>query len=224
MRQFYANEYIYKNEFLNKWLIKELGTSQSTIYNELRLGKAIADLVMFNGCSRVFEIKTLLDKDCRLSSQLHEYSKVFNEIYLIVPNSKLDLYNLYDNSIGLIAYNQELKEFVLHRNATKNLNIDSNSLMQMLHTKEYRSIITEYFGEIPICNDFQQYQICKKLMEQIPSLELNNLFIQTMKKRKINNDFSSKQFEEFNQICLSLNLDSKQKTKLFSNLSSPISY
>ena len=224
MRQFYANEYIYKNEFLNKWLIKELGTSQSIIYNELRLGKAIADLVMFNGCSRVFEIKTLLDKEYRLSSQLNEYKKVFNEIYLIVPDSKLDLYNLYDESIGLITYNQELKEFVLHRNAIKNLNIDSNSLMQMLHTKEYRAIIAEHYGEIPSCNDFQQYQICKNLMEQIPSLELNSLFIQTMKKRKINNDFSSKKFEEFNQICLSLNLDSKQKTKLFSNLSSPISY
>jgi len=223
MREFYANEYIYKNEFLNKWLIKELGSSKSAIFNELRIGKAIADLVMFNGCSRVFEIKTLLDKKYRLSNQLQEYKKVFNEIYLIIPESKLECYSMYEKNIGLITYNQQQKVFKLHRQAIKNLDIDSNSIMEILHTKEYRQVVTEYYGEIPSCNDFQQFEICKDLISKIPSSELNNLFIQIMKNRKINNDFSSKKFQEFNQICLSLNLDTKQKINLFSSLNTPIS-
>ena len=58
----YPNEYVLKNEFLNKWLKKELGTNNSAIFNEFRIGKAIADLAMFNGISKVFEIKTILDK------------------------------------------------------------------------------------------------------------------------------------------------------------------
>ena len=51
----YPNEYILKNEFLTQWLKKEFGNSDSIIFNELRIGKAIADLAMFNGKSKVFE-------------------------------------------------------------------------------------------------------------------------------------------------------------------------
>ena len=146
LQKFYVNEYVYKNEFLNQWLIKELGSEKSIIYNELRLGNAVADLVMFNGCSRVFEIKTLLDKESRLTSQLEAYKKVFNEIYLIVPNSKMDTYRSYEESIGLITYDQENRNFLLIREAEKNNIIDVDSIMEVLHTKEYRKIVNEYFG------------------------------------------------------------------------------
>ncbi|MFN3968691.1 sce7726 family protein [Flavobacterium sp.] len=223
LQKFYANEYVYKNEFLNQWLIKELGSEKSIIFNEFRLGKAVADLVMFNGCSRVFEIKTLLDKESRLNSQLEEYKKIFNEIYLIIPNSKIETYKNYHESIGLIAYNQEKKEFLLVRKAIKNHSIDTDSIMKILHTKEYRNIVKEYYGEIPICNDFEQFNVCKKLIEEIPQEELSKLFIETMKQRKIFNRFSSN-YKEFNQICLSLNLTDKQKEKLFINLNSTIVY
>ncbi|MDN3672434.1 sce7726 family protein [Flavobacterium branchiarum] len=224
LRKFYANEYIYKNEFLNKWLIKELGTSESIIYNEFRLGKAIADLVMFNGCSKVFEIKTLLDKESRLNSQLQEYKKIFNEVYVIVPISKIEKYSLYDDSVGIISYDQENSRFDLIRNSVKNLTIDSNSIMEILHTKEYKSIVGDYHGEFPDCNDFDQYEIGKQLINEIPAEELNKLFIKTMKKRKINNNLCNKENKEFNQIFLSQNLSEMQKIKLFNNLNSLISY
>ncbi len=223
LQKFYANEYVYKNEFLNQWLIKELGSEESIIYNEFRLGKAVADLVMFNGCSRVFEIKTLLDKESRLNSQLEEYKKIFNEIYLIIPDSKIETYKNYQEDIGLITYNQENKEFLLVRKAIKNCFIDIDSIMRILHTREYRKIVIEYFGTIPICNDFEQFDVCKKLIEKVPQEELNKLFLQAMKQRKVFNKFSSTN-TEFNQICLSLNLTDKQKETLFTNLNSAIIY
>lgn len=222
LQKFYANEYVYKNEFLNQWLIKELGSEKSKIYNEFRLGNAVADLVMFNGCSRVFEIKTLLDKESRLNSQLEAYKKVFNEIYLIVPHSKFEIYKNYEDNIGLITYDQENRKFDLVRKAERNNIIEVDSIMKILHTKEYRSIVNEYFGLIPTCSDFEQFNVCKKLIEKIPTEELNKLFIHLMKQRKIFNAFSPNN-TEFNQICLSLNLNEVQKEKLFTNLNSTIS-
>lgn len=77
----YPNEYIFKNEFLNKWLKSELGNSKSIIINEFRLGNAIADLAMFNGISKVFEIKTILDKEYRLSNQIKEYKNIQRNLF-----------------------------------------------------------------------------------------------------------------------------------------------
>ncbi|MBK5210692.1 MAG: hypothetical protein JJE44_14515, partial [Flavobacteriaceae bacterium] len=47
----YQNEYIFKNSFLNEWLIEEIGRNNSKVFNEYRVGNAVADLVMFNGNS-----------------------------------------------------------------------------------------------------------------------------------------------------------------------------
>lgn len=219
--KFYPNEYIYKNEFINKWLIKELGKSDSVIYNEFRLGKAIADMVMFNGNSKVFEIKTLLDKDTRLSNQLLEYAKIFNEVYVIVPSTKAEQYAILYSEIGIIAFDEIIGTFSLVRKSAKNNFIDVNTLMQILHTKEYILIVEKYFGQKPLFNDFNKFDICKNLIEQIPTTILNEYFIDLMKHRKINNVFSQ-ETSHLNQIFLSLNLSFNNQKVLLNNLESTI--
>ena len=221
LEKFYPNEYIYKNEFLNKWLIEKVGLKDSLVYNEFRLGKAVADLVMFNGNSKVFEIKTLLDNDSRLSNQLKEYSKVFNEVYVVVPYSKLNKYFTLSEKIGLISYNECYSEFNLERKAKINLEIDVDILMEILHTKEYLNIVENYFKKKVECNDFNRFEICKELMNQIPFNFLNSEFVRLMKLRRRNNDFSIND-KELNQIFLSLNYNIKNRESLLNNLRTSI--
>ncbi len=216
----YPFEYILKNEFLNKWLRNELGYQTSIIYNEFRIGKAIADLAMFNGVSKVFEIKTILDKEYRLSNQLNEYKKIFNEIYIIVPLVHLNKYTELDKNIGIIAHDLSNKRFDLIRTSDINDNIDIEVLMQVLHTKEYIKIVKEYYNELPAMNSFNQFKICKELISKIPFNKLNILFLETMKARKVNNIFFEKRYNEFNQICLSLNLKQIERDNLILNLKS----
>ncbi len=218
----YPNEYILKNEFINQWIKKELGNDDSIVINEFRIGKAIADLAMFNGVSRAFEIKTILDKEYRLSGQLTEYRKIFNELYLIVPLSLKAKYLNYEESIGIITYDSKSKEFELCREAVKNTEIDPVTLMELLHTREYLEIVKEYLGNLPSMNVFTQYDICKEILCTIPHNLLNKLFLRTIKKRKINNLFFNKINSEFNQICLSLNLNKKEKDQLIEKLKTNI--
>ena len=78
---------------------------------------------MFNGTSKVFEIKTILDKEYRLSNQIQEYKKIFNEVYIIVPKQQVLKYLNYDNSVGVVTYDSILKKFELYRKAKKINNI-----------------------------------------------------------------------------------------------------
>ncbi|SIQ93159.1 sce7726 family protein [Chryseobacterium sp. RU33C] len=218
----YPNEYILKNEFLNKWLKSELGNQNSLIINEFRTGKAIADLAMFNGVSKAFEIKTILDKEYRLSNQISEYKKIFNELYIIIPKIQINKYINYDDCIGIITYDSEVKNFELIKKAVKNEEIDSNTLIEILHTKEYLEIVYKYYGHLPEMSVFTQYEVCKNLLSKIPNQELNSLFLQIIKKRKVNNLFFNKVNNEFNQICLSLNLKDSEKNELIKKLKTNI--
>ena len=214
----YPNEYVLKNEFLNKWLKKELGTNNSAIFNEFRIGKAIADLAMFNGISKVFEIKSILDKEYRLSNQIQEYRKIFNEVYIIVPDVLLTKYSNYDESIGIITFDSNSKNFKIVQRAKRNKELNPETLMEVLHTKEYLEITEEYYEQLPQMNSFNQFEICKGLISKIPQKELNDLFLSKMKKRKINNHFFNKVNNEFNQICLSLNLKKEERDNLINSL------
>lgn len=219
----YPNEYIFKNTFLNEWLIDELGKSSSKVFNEFRVGKAVADLVMFNGNSKVFEIKSELDTDTRLDLQLKNYLQAFNQVYLIVPESKISTYQKYDQNVGIITYNSSrLKKFQLFRNAVLNTNINADVIMDILHTPEYKSIIKTYLGDLPKMTSFDQYNICKNIIRQIPLDELNKLFIDIMKKRVFKPEISKRNYKEFNQINLSLKLNRKRKENMIDTLKSPI--
>ena len=192
----YPNEYVLKNEFLNKWLKKELGTNNS----------------------KVFEIKTILDKEYRLSNQIQEYRKIFNEVYIIVPDVLLTKYSNYDESIGIITFDSNSKNFKIVQRAKRNKELNPETLMEVLHTKEYLEITEEYYEQLPQMNSFNQFEICKGLISKIPQKELNDLFLSKMKKRKINNHFFNKVNNEFNQICLSLNLKKEERDNLINSL------
>ena len=221
LERFYPNEYIYKNEFIRQWLLQEVGINGSVLFSEFRLGKAVADLAMFNGVSKVFEIKTLLDKESRLSHQLDQYRRLFNELYVIIPESKAINYLKRDESIGVITYSPGDGSFQLLRKATHRLEIEVNVLMQVLHTHEYIKIVEQYYGEYPACNDFNKFRECEALIRKIPLDVLNRLFIAAMKQRKIKNVFSRESCQ-FNQLFLSLNYDATKQQQLLSNLRTTI--
>ena len=221
----YQNEYVFKNEFLNEWLISELGEDNSKIFSEFRVGNSVADLAMFNGNSKIFEIKTEFDSDIRLPLQLESYKKAFNQIYLIIPETKLSIYRKYDETIGLITFNSEnANQFNLEREASINPEIDLPTIMKILHTEEYKSIVKEYFGCLPQMTSFSQFKICSDIIYEIPNHDLNTLFIRQIKKRGDNRALSSRYYKEFNQLVLALKMDRTRKNKMIELLRTPLQF
>ena len=223
LEKHYQNEYIFKNSFLNEWLIKEIGQCNSKVFNEFRVGNAIADLVMFNGNSKVFEIKTELDTDNRLALQIENYKKAFNQIYLIIPESKLYLYKKYVKEVGLITFNGKLKnKFAVYQPAINNSHVDADTIMNILHTHEYKAIVQSYFGDLPEMTSFNQFQICSELIKNIPNKELNKYFIEQMKDRNLENVLSSRNYKELNQLSLALKLSKAERKNMIQVLKSPL--
>lgn len=219
----YQNEYVFKNEFLNNWLIKELGETNSQIFSEFRVGNSIADLVMFNGCSKIFEIKTELDSDSRLTLQLDNYGKAFNQIFLIIPKSKVHIYEKQDTSVGLISYDPSPENsFTFYRNAKLNLDIKPSVIMSILHTNEYKSIVRQHYGYLPQMSSFNQFKVCSELIFEMPKEKLNKLFIDEMKKRSSSEALSSRNYKEFNQLFLALKMNRTSKREMIEALKTNI--
>ncbi len=221
LKKHYQNEYIYKNTFINDLLIEKYGKKESIIINEFRVNNSIADLVLFNGTSKAFEIKTELDSKKRLYNQLSDYTKIFKECYVITHRSLINIYLRENEKVGIIELTDNHKSLAMReiRPAFENHIIDPDTLICSVRTSEYKNIILRYYGELPNVNSFKMFEECKKLIREIPNDILNQLFIAEIKKRKSNTKIIDSFTKELRQMCLALNLDSKTFNELYSKLS-----
>lgn len=220
----YRNEYVYKNTFINELLLNTYGVKETVAINEFKVGNSIADIVLFNGTSKAFEIKTELDSRRRLEGQLIDYRKVFKECYVIVHQAIIDDYLLENDSVGIIVlerHNRSLKMNQI-RPAKENLEIDSDTLMHCVRTEEYKSIVKEYYGFLPQMNSFNMFELCRGLISDIPSENLHNLFIEQLKKRKSNTINLATFQKELRQLGLAMNINDKTHQNLLDKLSKPI--
>lgn len=220
----YRNEYVYKNTFINELLIKKYGVKNTIAINEFRVGESIADIVLFNGTSKAFEIKTELDSKKRLNGQLSDYRKIFKESYIVTHEALVDMYLKEDESIGVISLETSSKSFKMIeiRPAKINSEISPEAIIRSIRTNEYKNIVKEYYGALPKMNSFNMFDICFDLIKEIPNENLNTLFIEELKKRKSNTVNINSFFKELRQLGLAMNIDEKTHHNLLIKLNKPI--
>jgi len=224
LRKHYRNEYMYKNTFINELLIAAYGVKDTIAINEFRVGNSIADVVLFNGTSKAFEIKTELDSDKRLNGQMADYTKLFKECYIVTHEALVEKYLKEDESFGIIElkeYPRSLKMRTI-RSAKENKTIDPEAIIRSIRSHEYKSIVEKYYGELPNVNSYEMFNSCRSLIMEIPNDKLNMLFIEQLKSRKSNTNILSNFYREIRQLGLAMNINAETYQQLFLKLNKPI--
>lgn len=130
---------------------------------------------------------------------------------------KFHKYEEYDSEVGIIAYEHKSNSFEIKRDAHRNSYVDVSVVMEVLHTKEYLKIIADNFELPATMNAFNQFEVARQLLSTLPADRLNKIVIETMKARKVNNQFFNKVNSELNQVCLSMNLKKAERDKQMLN-------
>lgn len=208
----YRNEYIYKNTLINELLLKEYSCHKSVIFSEFKVGNSIADMTIFNGESKVFEIKTDLDNRTRLNGQLFDYLRLFQRCYIVVDEKLAESYIDVDEHVGILTISKVGRSLKLstYRECIKRDLIDVDVLMSTLRTYEYKEIVSSYFGSIPDVSSYTMYEECKELIKEIPYKTLNSMFLGLMKRRKNVTRYLRKTPMSLRQMQLCLSLGDKK--------------
>jgi hypothetical protein len=182
----YCNEYIYKNSVLNE-LLKRYSLSSTTLLDEFKVGKSVADLVLINGETKVFELKTDLDTLSRLENQLNDYRKAIEKIYIVASqkyiNYMLDKYS--ESDFGIIELRDGI-DLHFHKEALPNkLYFEHEIIFKMLRKNEYSHILRDKFGYLPDVPNTLYYKECLELSCQIDVIEFQSLAFSKLKERKL---------------------------------------
>ncbi|VTX86350.1 Uncharacterised protein [Acinetobacter junii] len=183
----YRNEYVYKNLIARKILRSKHSLQSSVLLSEFRVGQNKADLVLLNGCSTCYEIKTEYDSLNRLEDQLQSYIQLFEKVYVVCPSSlQVDVEAIIPHSVGIIVLtdNNTLRTI---KDAISNNIFDISLMMKSLRKEEYLDIAENIYGlKIDVPNT-QVFDLCFKILNKSDRAVVNNLFLKTLKKYRKNN-------------------------------------
>ncbi|MCA5013733.1 MULTISPECIES: sce7726 family protein [unclassified Enterococcus] len=173
----YPNEISIKSNFINKVITK---TKKHVTIFELNVGSSRVDLCKINGHSTAYEIKTELDSPKRLETQMQDYFKIFENVYLICPEKKLSLYEeLIPEDCGIYTYRLSKTGkyfFKLSRVAKKSNLIDSALQLSTLTKRDLK-----YYFSCPDYSDKEKMVFWVKDKFQ-PSM-INTIFKNHLKEK-----------------------------------------
>lgn len=222
----YRCEYVYKNELI-KLLLKKYSTSKTVYFNEFKVGNSIADIVLFNGESKAFEIKTEYDTCRRLDKQIEDYKRLFDKCYIVIPDDRYEDYiNLVESTTGIITMSRCNRRLILQevRPASINTYINPKALMTCLRTDEYKNIVISLGTSLDGIAGYDIYKYCYSVISHADSDKLRSYFLREMKKRKNNTALLQKYPMSIRQMMLCLNLSKDKATKLLKQLNININH
>lgn len=180
----YRNEYVFKNAIAKKILMGRHSIKSSSLFTELRVETSKADIVIFNGTSHVYEIKTELDNVDRLKTQIENYKKVFEYINIVTVEAKVEtIKKLVDDDVGIIVLTERYTLRSIRKAKSRLKSLDKIALFNMLRKDEYLKIIQEQFECIPNVPNTKIYTAAKELFISLSVEEAHNEVLKSLKTR-----------------------------------------
>lgn len=201
----YRSEYVYKNTLFNKLLLGKHNLNTTSALVELPIGDSIADFVLFNGSATVYEIKTELDSLERLKTQLKNYYKAFDLVYVVISEQHLkSAWALLESSpVGIIVLTSKMTLSTKKKATPYTEALDKNIWFSILRKYEFEKVIESYYGFLPKTNDFKYYDACKELFLKIDIVLLYKMFLSCLKNRNFNK-YSNKEIKVLPESLRSL--------------------
>ncbi|MGI8583946.1 MAG: sce7726 family protein [Chitinophagaceae bacterium] len=216
----YRNEYVYKNTILNNILLGRHSLRTATMLNEFKVCNSIADTVIINGTSTVYEIKTELDSPDKLEKQIQDYKKAFAKIYLVTHHSLTHKYLslIQGSTLGLLSLSGRFNLTVVKEAIEDYTCLCNDTMMKTLRKEEYTFIIRKYTGSVPNVSNIRFFSECILIARKIESEVLHQLMLEQLCKRiPAESDFLESESlpRELKHICLCINPNKKEYNNLF---------
>ncbi|WP_372028964.1 sce7726 family protein [Pseudomonas kurunegalensis] len=220
IRKNYRNEYYLKNTIAQKILIGKHSLNTTTALTEFRVGKSKADCIIINGHSTCYEIKSNYDNLDRLDSQLEQYKKLFDKVYVVAEESQLEKIQNFDlKDVGLLQLTRRGTLSTVKEAGIITRPIDAKLLIRSLRVSEYTEIVKNIYGQVPNLANTEIFFECEALFEGACPNLLRNEFRRTVKvMRKNNSSFLQLLPAALLNAGISYKLNKQQQCQLIKSL------
>jgi hypothetical protein len=190
--KYYRNEYVYKNSIARKVLLGRHSVKTSCMLTEFRISNSKADVLVLNGTSHVYEIKTDLDSLDRLPKQVSDYKRAVDYVNVITSPSYADkVENCVDDDVGILVLNNRGSISTLRSPSSNKKNVNPGVIFDSLRKNEYLSIIKSCGVEIPDVPNTLLFKQCRDIFSSFDPVLCHDRMLESVKKRTLDKDLEN---------------------------------
>lgn len=181
----YRHEYVYKAAITHKLLLGKHSLRTASMLTEFRIGNCKADVVILNGTSTVYEIKSERDKLDRLETQIAEYRKVFAKVNIITGENHLkSVISSTPTEVGVLLLNDKFQISTIREAVDCIDKIESEAVFNSMSQYEAIKILEHLDILIPKLPNTQLHQAIGVLFKKIPSEKLHISMLHVLKEQR----------------------------------------
>jgi hypothetical protein len=187
----YRAEYFFKNYLILRHLLGRHSAKTATMLTEFRVGKSKADCVILNGKSTCYEIKTEFDSLNRLESQLQDYTRLFDEVYVVCSENHLEqVLSMVPPNVGVLTLNKNNYFNSKKKASFRKCPLDRDMLFKSLRKSEYMELTRMLTGVAPNVANGKIFSACFDVILNAPEELLASCYLKVLKKyRPLNEPF-----------------------------------
>ena len=181
----YRYEYIYKSAIAHKVLLGKHSLNTAVLLNEFRVGDCKADVVIINGTSNVYEIKSERDSLCRLEKQISTYQSVFANVNVITGSNHLDsVLKIMPDSVGVLLLSNRNQISTKRKSKEFSRNIKAECIFDSIRISESKAILKNFKHEIPEVPNTKAYSTYKSMFKRLDSEDAHEQMVKVLKKTR----------------------------------------
>lgn len=165
----YRSEYVFKNDIVSRAVFGRHSPRTASALIEQAMGASIADVVVLNGTTTVYEVKTDLDDFTRLPAQLRDYCSRAEHVHVVTSVARAaEAAAIAPDHVGVLALQQRGNLSVI-RHASSNIGrLVPQHLFELLRTHERQNALRITHGYTPNPHQGQGWAEMQGLFAELP--------------------------------------------------------
>lgn len=225
-RSEFRDEYVYRNALTQKVLLGRHSLRTAAMLSEFRVGSNKADVVILNGSSTVYEIKSERDGLRRLQSQLSAYRDVFAAVNVFCAECHVDIVReLSDIDVGVLVLNRNFSIREVRRCLSQPSRVKSSALFECLQQNEAIAILRTLGIDIPALPNTLMHAALKEIFAKIDGAKVHAAAVTTLRRTRSLQYLSSMLNdlpESLRGVALSIRISSLEQDRIINALKTPI--
>lgn len=179
------DEYIYRAALTHKILLGKHSLRTASMLNEFRAGSCKADLVILNGTSTVYEIKSERDSLARLVNQVENYKRVFASVNVVVGERHVQGVQLVlPEDVGILCLSRRYRIATVRDAVDSPGRICPVTVFESLRSSEAAAILKALGVAAPIVPNTRSYAAMRLLFADLDPVALHDELVRTLKRTR----------------------------------------
>lgn len=178
-------DYVYRAVLTRNLFLKRHSLRTATILSEFRAGESKADVVILNGCSTAYEIKSDRDSLARLDKQLEDYRRVFARVFVVCGERHVRaLVDQVPAGVGILRVSRSVGISTIREAEDARDRLDPSTILQSLRVVEATEILKRLDVEVPpVPNTLLRSELTRLFLKLDPTL-LHGAMVATLKRSR----------------------------------------